>query len=97
MDHPNVLPLVGFTRGDGIPALVSEWMSNGTVTAYLKLFPNANKFKLVRLYLLSSGETDIMLNQVKGIADGLAYLHLQDIIHSDLKSVSHCHSRVVLS
>jgi hypothetical protein len=55
VQHPNVLPLLGYAFcGDtGYPLIISEWMSNGTTSNYLKLNPSlslATTLRLVRLY-----------------------------------------------
>ncbi|KAI5119139.1 hypothetical protein M0805_005218 [Coniferiporia weirii] len=68
LDHPNVLPFIGYIIENGYPSLVSEWIENGTVTTYLKENP----------------ETDIGVI-ILGIAEGLNYLHSQNVVHSDLK------------
>lgn len=41
LDHPNVLPLLGFFLEGPmmIPNLVSEWMRNGTVREYMRNRP----------------------------------------------------------
>ncbi|TDL15432.1 kinase-like protein, partial [Rickenella mellea] len=70
LDHQNILRLWGYTLDDEeCPALISEWMTNGTVLSYLKLNPQVD-----------------LLDLVKGIADGLAYLHKEGVVHGDLKS-----------
>jgi len=75
LDHPNVLPLLGFIiEGENaMPSLISEWMRKGTLYIFMKEFPKC------------SGETLYMLH---GISVGLAYLHSKGVIHADLKSVS---------
>jgi len=51
-------------------SLITEWMNNGTVLNYLK----------------AKGEKVDLLYMVQGIASGLEYLHLNNIVHSDMKS-----------
>ncbi|TDL14287.1 kinase-like protein, partial [Rickenella mellea] len=71
LNHQNVLQLRGYTLdcyGD-FPALISEWMTNGTVRNYLEKNPEVDFFDMV-----------------KGIADGLEYLHKEEVVHADLKS-----------
>ncbi|KAH8114408.1 kinase-like domain-containing protein [Phellopilus nigrolimitatus] len=49
LHHPNVLPLLGFTIDDGVyPALISSWMTNGTVIQYLKENPTSSKLSMVK-------------------------------------------------
>ncbi|TDL15872.1 kinase-like protein [Rickenella mellea] len=70
LDHQNVLKLRGYTLDDAkFPALVSEYMENGTMLNYLKLHPQVD-----------------ILEMVNGVAEGLAYLHKEGVIHADLKS-----------
>ncbi|KAI5118218.1 hypothetical protein M0805_004706 [Coniferiporia weirii] len=69
LDHPNVLPLIGYMLEGAYPSLISEWIENGTVTNFLRDNPG----------------TDIGII-VLGIANGLDYLHSQNVIHSDLKA-----------
>lgn len=48
LDHQNILQLRGYTLDDGeFPALVSEWMTNGTMLEYLKLNPQVDLFDMV--------------------------------------------------
>ncbi|KLO10996.1 kinase-like protein, partial [Schizopora paradoxa] len=73
LDHPNVLPLLGFflEGTNAIPNLVSQWMINGTVTRYLLNRPF------------------VVLEICKIVPSGLIYLHdKQKIVHSDLKGAN---------
>ena len=45
--HPNVLQLLGVTTNGGRFAMVSEWMTNGTINEYVKTHKSANRFELV--------------------------------------------------
>jgi len=51
LDHQNVLPLLGVLkdRSQFTFAMVSEWMSNGTINKFVRAQRDANRFKLVRL------------------------------------------------
>lgn len=70
--HENIVPLWGVARQFGVlPALVSPWLKNGTLTEYL-----LNQHKE-----LSRGQQFALLRDV---ARGLQYLHSQQIIHGDL-------------
>ncbi|KAG1723091.1 kinase-like domain-containing protein [Suillus lakei] len=72
LNHENIVPLWGVARQFGVlPALVSPWLRNGTLTEYLR-----NKHKE-----LSCGQQFALLRDV---ARGLQYLHSQLIVHGDL-------------
>ena len=52
LHHPNILPLLGYTTDTAIyPALISEWMPNGTVLQYCLKVPEANVLNLVSVAL----------------------------------------------
>ncbi|THH06165.1 hypothetical protein EW145_g4263 [Phellinidium pouzarii] len=71
LDHKNVLALKGFIiEKTGFPSLISEWMENGTVLEFVKSHPDDRN----------------VARSILGIAEGLAYLHEMDVIHSDMKS-----------
>lgn len=70
--HDNILILYGFAYGFGpVPAIVSPWMSNGSLSTYLdKNYDSlsmANKFGLLA-----------------DVAAGLQYLHSNEVAHADL-------------
>ncbi|KAF8837190.1 kinase-like protein [Paxillus ammoniavirescens] len=76
LHHKNVVPFLGTATGFGLSgsvALVSLWMSNGTLQKFLEAHDNklaiAHRFELLL-----------------GIAEGLLYLHTFPIIHGDLNS-----------
>lgn len=52
LDHPNLLPLYGFSVEDDDEALnfsfISEWMENGTADNYVRSNPDCNISLLVR-------------------------------------------------
>ncbi|KAG9002287.1 hypothetical protein FRB90_011409 [Tulasnella sp. 427] len=74
LQHPHVLPLLGFYLDDGGDAaiLISEYMIHGDLTDYMAA---AERGAEERLYL------------VRDITEGLEYLHTRDppIRHGDLK------------
>ncbi len=49
LDHPNVLPLVGyFIEDEDLPNLVSEWMEHGTLHDFMKnIVSHGNKLAMV--------------------------------------------------
>ena len=50
LHHPNVLPLLGVTTTDNRLVMVSEWMTNGNITEFLKVNPNVDRLELVRFF-----------------------------------------------
>ncbi|KAJ8596863.1 kinase-like protein [Rhizopogon salebrosus TDB-379] len=72
LKHDHILPVYGITHGFGpVPAIVSPWMHNGSLSAYLDKHHNdiavTQKFALL---------TDV--------AAGLQYLHSKELAHTDL-------------
>lgn len=47
LSHINVLPFLGVSTTVFKLAMVSEWMSNGTITDYVEKHPEANRLRLV--------------------------------------------------
>ena len=45
--HPNVLPLLGVTMSGRHFAMVSEWMSNGSINEFIAANRDADRFELV--------------------------------------------------
>lgn len=76
LQHPNILPFLGLCDTNimesevSFPAVITPWMSKGTVLDYLK---QSRLGRSERLEL------------VHEIAKGLQYLHGRNIIHGDLK------------
>ncbi|KAG5635022.1 hypothetical protein H0H81_012681 [Sphagnurus paluster] len=70
LSHPNILPLWGIFRLERQLSLVSPWVNNGHIVAYLEKKPKADRVLL---------GTDI--------ANGIDYLHENDIVHGDLRGV----------
>ena len=54
LSHPNVLPLLGVIMAEKHFALVSEWMTNGSINEFIVANRTANRFKLVGFGFLLS-------------------------------------------
>ena len=88
LQHDNVLPCLGFAEHNALPALISEWMENGNVIAYLAKNASVDRVEVVRTFLWIWHDTRIdVLDQAKGVALGLEYIHGEGVVHSDLKGV----------
>ncbi|KAF8143887.1 kinase-like domain-containing protein [Mycena galopus ATCC 62051] len=71
LDHPNVLPFLGFALDLGpSPALITPFHRSGTVMKHVREAPKTPQ--------------DVSILSVRGIADGLAYLHSQGLVHGNL-------------
>jgi len=49
LDHPNVLPLLGYVMRGEYPALVSRWMANGSARSYMEKMPDVPVMQIVSL------------------------------------------------
>ncbi|KAF7354911.1 DH domain-containing protein [Mycena sanguinolenta] len=72
LSHPNLLPFLGLYMLDDRLCLISPWMDNGDLKNFLTNAP--------------SGIDRVSL--IVDIARGLEYLHSQDVVHGDLKTVN---------
>ena len=45
--HQNILPLLGVAASNNQFAMVSEWMTNGNISEFVRSHREANRFKLV--------------------------------------------------
>jgi serine/threonine protein kinase len=81
--HPNVVPFLGVTNKP--LQFVSEWMSGGTLTNYVKRHPGANRVGLVSLFSTIGSDQYRYLPKLLDVAEGLNYLHTSHTIHGDLK------------
>ncbi|CAE6473375.1 unnamed protein product [Rhizoctonia solani] len=71
--HPNILPLLGLAIFNGRLSMVSPWMSNGNLSAYLRKHENSNADRIT------------LCEQIRA---GLVYIHGRDMVHGDLKPVN---------
>ncbi|KIJ27050.1 hypothetical protein M422DRAFT_191484, partial [Sphaerobolus stellatus SS14] len=76
LSHPNILPFLGYSNSlsqtalCGIPALICPWMRNGSLSQYLEENPD----QIDKLFMLLQ------------IANGLEYLHKNDIVLGDIRA-----------
>ncbi|KAJ7733798.1 kinase-like domain-containing protein [Mycena metata] len=70
LEHPNVLPFFGIALDLGpSPALIAPFCNSGRIMRYLTDVPNSPQERLAFAF---------------GIAQGLAYLHAQGLVHGNL-------------
>ncbi|KAG0704717.1 kinase-like domain-containing protein [Suillus ampliporus] len=72
LNHATIIPLLGIAYVDSIsafPALVSQWMSSGTLYTYLEQ---------------GTITLSARVQLVVGVAGGLNYFHSQNVVHGDL-------------
>ncbi|KAG1807737.1 kinase-like domain-containing protein [Suillus variegatus] len=73
LKHLNIVPLLGIAHVESPwPALVYPWMPSGTLYIYLEK-------------RATTLPTSTKVGLVKGVADGLYYLHSMDVVHGDLQ------------
>ncbi|KAJ7920007.1 kinase-like domain-containing protein, partial [Mycena leptocephala] len=70
LSHPNLLPFYGLYYFHKRLCLVSPWMENGHIRAFLKK---------------ESCDTDCLLSFILDMALGLEHLHAKGVVHGDLK------------
>lgn len=97
LQHPNIVPFLGVpTKAPPPFEIVCEWMENSRITEYVRKNPKVDRINLVSRFIsaaTTSFERQIL--QLWDVADGLHYLHSRNVIHGDLRGVSHSilHSR----
>ncbi|KAF7378260.1 Kinase-like protein [Mycena sanguinolenta] len=75
--HSNIVPLIGINT-EAFPSslcLVSPWMKNGTVNAYLRGREGDERRRIVN-------------RLIREIAQGLAFLHDEGVVHGDLRGAN---------
>ncbi|KAF9256017.1 kinase-like protein [Marasmius fiardii PR-910] len=75
LQHPNVLPFLGIFELEHSQqlCLISPWMEKGNLLQYLRTMPPEE----VQHHTLAHD-----------VANGLSYLHLEKIVHGDLKAIN---------
>ncbi|KAG1872873.1 kinase-like domain-containing protein [Suillus tomentosus] len=72
LHHENILPLLGFSHEFGLlPAMVSPWMHNGSLTTYLE-------HHFTELII----EQKLLI--LRQVAAAISYLHSKGVVHGDL-------------
>ncbi|KAG1897318.1 kinase-like domain-containing protein [Suillus fuscotomentosus] len=72
LHHENLLPLLGFSHEFGLlPAMISPWTHNGSLTTYLEHHFTALTIKQKLLIL-------------RQVAAAISYLHSKGVVHGDL-------------
>ena len=66
-------------------------MEDGKITEYVKKNPKVDRINLVSGFVpvVTVSEFECQISQLWDVADGLHYLHSRNVIHGDLKGVSH--------
>ena len=71
--------------------MVSKWMPNGNINEFLGARRDVNRFELVSfLVLIRVVVVPLTIRcvlQLEDVAEGLAYMHGQEMVHGDLKGV----------
>jgi serine/threonine protein kinase len=84
--HPNIVPFFGTSKHFYV-SLVSEWMTGGTVTAFLREHPDSERSLLVSCCVHAWCCSEHHCPQVIDILQGLGFMHSLDVVHGDLKPV----------
>ncbi|KAJ3485630.1 hypothetical protein NLI96_g4832 [Meripilus lineatus] len=82
LDHPHILPFPGVIEDESgiILSMVLPWMENGNVRQYLNKKMKEAQFRA--RYIPS------IIQWLLEIVQGLAYLHLEGVVHGDLRGVN---------
>jgi len=82
--HPNIVHLLGITIAP--LQLISNWMSGGDLSEYIKKHPDTDRLGLVGVPSFCAYPA-YSYYQLSDVAEGLYYLHSCNVIHGDLKGV----------
>ena len=90
LNHPNIVPTLGAGPDIDELCVVSPWMPDGDLLQYLSKYPGARRALIVGVHIAHTSEyAKSNAHKMIGVADGLSYLHFNDVIHGDLKGVGH--------
>ena len=88
--HPNIVPFLGVPTIIPPFEIVCDWMDNHRITDYVKKNPEVDCVDLVSGFVPAiTVAFECQILQLWDVADGLHYLHSCNVIHGDLKGVSH--------
>jgi serine/threonine protein kinase len=91
--HNNILTFLGLNMtaypDNSLPSLLSPWMSYGSLKDYVRrpeYRPEEQVPQIVcdGLHMTASA---LIITEILGVANGIAYLHSLDITHGDIKPV----------
>ena len=90
LQHPNIVPFLGIPANIPPFEIVCDWMENDRITEYVKKNPDVNRVDLVSGFILTvTTLCECQILQLWDVVDGIHYLHSCNVIHGDLKGVSH--------
>jgi serine/threonine protein kinase len=79
VEHPNVVKILRFERGDGFARLFLEWCPGGSLTDRIHKSQIAGRTEPEKI-----GEA-LLRNYTRQIVSGLKFLHDKGILHRDIK------------
>jgi serine/threonine protein kinase len=72
---------------------VSEWMTGGSLAAFLQAHPENDRTPYVGLAPMGSHASSPSSTQIRGIVSGLGFMHRLGVVHGDMKAVCVCRVR----
>ncbi len=89
LKHKYVLPFVGIHEEGGMTFLVSPYMKSGTLAQWRKSTNPSIAQIMERVWLLFPLLSFIVTHPSKilEVAQGMEYIHSEDVVHGDLRGV----------